>query len=233
MSGTIDLIPASALLPPAFNDKPDFYWAPSDVPEGGSAKVYLTSEIHAGWKYFTLNREVRLSQEYPKNYQDEIGYKYNHGPGKTDKDGKPMEDKASPRGVWMFRAWIVEQERMAVAIVDSFTLQNKIAKILQNEEYGMTPEGVTNFYLTVYHEAKPATPANTYDATGALRMLRNKRALEEAQRPFYPDNYWKGLNPLEPPAEAPTEASKALPPTVRDSNGADTEVSVEKASYDW
>lgn len=233
MSGTLDLIPAATLLPPAFKDKPDFYWAPSEIPEGSSLKLYLCSEIHAGWKYFTLNKEVRLSQEYPKGYEQEIGYKFNHGPGKTDKDGKPMEDRATPRGVWLFRAWVVEQERMVAAVIDSYTLQQKIAKILVNEEYGMTPSGVTNFYLTIFHEAKPATPANTYDATGALRMLRNKTAMEEAAKPFYPENYWRGCNPLEPPAEAPTSSGKALPPTVRDANGADEEVFVDKPSYDW
>lgn len=228
------LIPASSLLPPAFGDsKPDFYWSPSDIAEGGSVKLYLTSEIHAGWKYFTLNREVRLSQEFPKDYEADIGYKYNHGPGKTDKDGRPAEEKAKPRGVWLVRAWLVEEERMVAATIDSFTLQGKIAKILQNEEYGMTPSGVCNFYLTVFRDAKPATPAATYDATGSLRVLRNKRAHEEAAKPFYPENYWRGLNPLEPTTTPPENAGAALPPTVRDENGADTEVSVGEASYEW
>lgn len=228
------LIPAASLLPAAFGDsKPDFYWSPSDIPEGGSVKLYLCSEFHAGWKYFTLNREVRLSQEYPKGYESEIGYKFNHGPGKTDKDGKPMEEKASPRGVWLARAWLVEEERMVAATIDSFTLQKKIGLILQNEEFGMTPSGICNFYLSIFRDAKPATPAATYDATGNLRMLRNKRAAEEAAQPWFPENYWRGLNPLEAATEPPAAAGAAIPPTVRDENGADTEVTVEGAGYEW
>ncbi len=229
-----DLIPAASLLPAAFGDsKPEFYWAPSDIPEGGSVKLYLTSEIHAGWKYFTLNHEVRLSQEYPKGYEGEIGYKYNHGPGKTDKDGKPLEEKAKPRTVWMARAWLVEEERMVAAVIDSFTLQSKIAKILQNDEFGMAPNGICNFYLTVFREAKPATPAATYDATGALRVLRNKQAGAEATKPFFPANYWAGLNPLVAAAEPPAAGVPVLPATARDENGADTEVSVEGQGYEW
>ena len=234
-SAAAELIPASSLLPAAFNDsKPEFYWAPSEVAEGGSSKLYLTSEVHAGWKYFTLNREVRLSQEYPKGYEDEIGYKYNHGPGKTDKDGRPLEEKAKPRSVWMVRAWLVEEERMVAAVIDSFTLQSRISKILQNEEYGMTPTGVCNFYLTIFREANPATPAATYDATGALRVLRNKRAHEEAAKPFFPENYWRGLNPLEAGAEPPEKLAAVLPPTARDENGADAEVTVgAEGDYKW
>ncbi len=229
-----DLIPATSLLPPAFGDsKPEHYWAPSDIPEGSSVKLFLTSEIFAGWKYFTLNHEVRLSQEFPKGYEAEIGYKYNHGKGKVDKDGNPAEEKAKPRGVWMARAWFVEQERMVVAVIDSYTLQQKIAKILQNEEYGMTPSGICNFYLTVFRDAKPATPAATYDATGALRVLRNKQATIEAAKPFFPENYWVGLNPMEPPAEPAEAGVPVLPATARDENGADTEVSVQGDDYKW
>lgn len=230
-----DLIPASTLLPPAFDgDKPECYWSPSDISEGGSVKLYLCSEIHAGWKYFTLSREVRLSQDYPSGYEDEIGYKFNHGPGKTDRDGKPMEEKAKPRGVWLARAWLVEEERMVAAIIDSWTLQSRIGKIMQNQEFGMTPNGIVNFYLTVFREKDPRTPAETYDVTGSLRVLRNKTAYQKAAEPWFPENYWLGLNPLEAAAEPPARAA-ALPPTVRDENGADTEVEVGEASetYNW
>lgn len=122
---------------------------------------------------------------------------------------------------------------MVAATIDSFTLQKKIGLILQNEEFGMTPSGICNFYLSIFRDAKPATPAATYDATGNLRMLRNKRAAEEAAQPWFPENYWRGLNPLEAATEPPAAAGAAIPPTVRDENGADTEVTVEGAGYEW
>lgn len=228
-----ELIPAASLLPAAFG-KADIYWTPADVPEGGNVKLFITSEIHAGWKYYTLDREVRVFQEYPKGYEREIGYKFNHGPGKADRDGNPMEQKAKPRSIWMFRAWIVEKEQMVVAVIDSFTLHNKIAKILQCEEYGMTPKNICNFYLTIYREARPSSPAATYDATGHLRALNNKQAHLEAAKPFFPENYWLGINPLEAPAEPTADAGiPVLPATARDENGADTEVSVEREDYQW
>ena len=226
-------IPASSLLPPAFGDgKPEWIWTPRDVPEDQSRKLYLTSEFHAGWRYFSISKEIRLSKEFPSGYESDIGYKYNHGPGKTDGNGKPMEEKAKPTGTWLVRAWLVEEERMVAAVIDSFSLQGQIQKILQNDEFFLLPSNITNFYLTIYHDKKPATPALTYTAQGSLRTLRNKKAYDEAAQPFYPDSYWAGLNPLSAPAEPP--AAAGLPATVRDEHGADQEAELKKEEdYAW
>lgn len=229
-------IPATALIPQAFtdSDKPACYWSPSDLKEGTSLKLFITSEIHAGWKYFTVNREVRLSKEFPKNYKDDIGYKFNHGPGKANKDGQPMEDKAKPRSLWLFRAWIVEQERMVAAVVDSMTLHKRFAKIMADPEYMLLSTGICNFYLTIFREKDPQSPADTYDATGSMRVLRNKKAAKEALKPWFPENYWLGLNPLEPAEEEAPNPGPSLPPTVRDENGADEVVNVNKEEgYEW
>ena len=226
-------IPAASLLPPAFNaGKPDWIWSPRDIPEDDSRKLYLTSEILSGWKYFTINKDVRLSKEFPADYEKDIGYKYNHGPGKTDGDGKPMEEKGKPVGIWLMRAWLVEEERMVAAVIDSFPLQTSIQKALQNDEFLMLDAGITNFYLTLFHDKRPATPAMTYTAQASLRTLRNKTAYAEALKPFYSESYWKGLNPLEAPAEPPANAG--LPATVRDENGADHEAVIkEEGNYNW
>lgn len=226
-------IPAASLLPPAFDSgKPEWIWAPRDVPEDQSRKLYLTSELHAGWRYYTASREVKLSKEFPSDYEKDIGYKYNHGPGKTDRDGKPMEDRAKPSGVWLARAWLVEEERMVAAVIDSFSLQSQIQKIFQNEEFMLLDTLITNFYLTIYHDKKPPTPAMTYTAQGNLRVLRNKKAYEEATKPFYPESYWKGLNPLEEPTQPPANAG--LPATVRDEHGADQEADLKtEGDYNW
>lgn len=218
-------IPAAALLPPAFGELPDHFWRPNDVEKGGQARIFPASPISSGWRYFTVDREIRLSPDYPSGYEADIGYKFNHGPGKVDKEGRPAEEKAKPASIWIMRAWHVERERMICAIIDSFSLQKKIQKIYANDEYLMLDSGISNFYLTIFHDAKPSTPANTYDATGSLRTLRNEQAYVEAAKPWFPENYWAGLNPLEPRAdqEAAAEAARAarLPATVRDANGAD------------
>lgn len=226
-------VPAASLLPPAFDgSKPAWIWTPRDIPEDQNRKLYLTSEISSGWRYYTLNREVKLSKEFPADYEKDIGYKYNHGPGKVDKEGKPAEERAKPTGTWLVRAWLVEEERMVAAVIDSFSLQSQIQKLLQNEEFMLLDTMITNFYLTFFHDKKPATPALTYTVQGSLRVLRNKQAYEEATRPFYPDSYWKGLNPLEQPTQPPANAG--MPATVRDENGADLEAEINKeASYNW
>lgn len=230
--GTSDLLPASSLLPEAFPGKPDFYWSERDI-KNGKERIYLTSEIHAGWKYFTASQEVRISKEFPEGYEADIGYKYKHGPGKVDpKTGQPMEEKAKPTMIWMFRAWHVEREEMVVAVVGSSTLQKRIAKLLDNEEFGMTPRGICNFYLTVYRDPEAEKAADTYDATAALRVCGNQAAIEEAAKPFYAERYWRGLNPLEPDQEPPAALPK-VPATARDENGADIEASVSDGDDDW
>jgi len=226
-------IPAASLLPPAFNSgKPDWIWSPRDIPEDSSRKLFISSEIFPGWKYFTINKEIRLSKEFPADYEKDIGYKYNHGPGKTDRDGKPAEEKSKPASIWLVRCWLVEEERMVAAVIDSFPLQGQIQKALQNEEFLMLETGICNFYLTIFHDKNPASPALTYTAQASLRTLRNKPAYLEAAKPFYSESYFKGLNPLEAPAEPPANAG--IPATVRDENGADLEATIpEEGEYAW
>jgi hypothetical protein len=226
-------IPAASLLPPAFNaSKPDWIWSPRDIPEDSSRKLFIASEIQAGFRYYSINREIRLSKEFPADYEKDIGYKYNHGPGKTDKDGKPLEEKAKPSSVWLFRAWLVEDERMVAAIIDSFPLQGQIQKALTNDEFLMLDRGITNFYLTIFHDKNPASAALTYTCQSSLRTLRNADAYKQAGQPFYGENYWKGLNPLEPLTTPPANAG--LPATVRDENGADEEAVIAKeGDYNW
>jgi len=178
-------IPAASLLPAAFaSGKPEWIWSPRDIPEDSSRKIFLTSEIIAGWKYFTMNREIRLSKEYPADYEKDIGYKYNHGPGKTDKDGKPAEEKSKPTGLWLVRAWLVEEERMVAAVIDSFPLQSQIQKALQNDEFLMLDEGVTNFYLTIFHdknnplEAPTEPPANAGVPAGLPATVRDENGAD-------------------------------------------------------
>jgi hypothetical protein len=226
-------IPAASLLPPAFDaGKPDWIWAQRDIPEGSNRKLYITSEIQSGFRYFSVNREIRLSKDWPADYEKDIGYKFNHGPGKTDKDGKPLEEKSKPSSVWLFRAWLVEEERMVAAVIDSFPLQGQIQKALMNDEFLMLDRGITNFYLTIFHDKDPAMAALTYTCQASLRTLRNAKAYEQAGLPFYGANYWKGLNPMEALTEPPANAG--LPATVRDENGADQEAVIPKeGSYNW
>jgi hypothetical protein len=226
-------IPAASLLPPAFSSgKPDWIFSPRDIPEDSSRKLFIASEIFPGWKYFTINKEVRLSKEFPADYEKDIGYKYGHGPGKTDRDGKPAEEKSKPTSIWLVRCWLVEDERMVALVIDSFPLQGQIQKALQNDEFLMLDSGICNFYLTVFHDKNPASPALTYTAQASLRTLRNKAAYQEAAKPFYADSYFKGLNPLEAPAEPPANAG--LPATVRDENGADLEAVIPaEGDYAW
>ena len=100
----------------------------------------------------------------------------------------------------------------------------------------MLDEGITNFYLTIFHDKNPASPALTYTAQASMRTLRNKKAYKEAAEPFYSESYWKGLNPLEAPTEPPVNAGvpAGLPATVRDENGADLEAVINKeGDYNW
>jgi hypothetical protein len=226
-------IPAASLLPPAFNSgKPDWIWSPRDIPEDSSRKLFIASEIFPGWKYFTINKDVRLSKEFPSDYEKDIGYRYGHGPGKTDRDGKPAEEKSKPSSIWLVRCWLVEEERMVAAVIDSYPLQTQIQKALQNDEFLMLDSGICNFYLTIFHDKNPSSPALTYTAQASLRTLRNKAAYQEAGKPFYSESYFRGLNPLEAPAEPPANAG--LPATVRDEHGADLEATVpEEGEYAW
>jgi hypothetical protein len=228
---TIELSGAS-LVPEAFPDRSEIYWSPSDIKPGDQERFYLYTPFTAGWKYFTINKQVRLSEAYPEDYERDIGYAFNHGPGKTDREGKPMEEKAKPRSIWIAKGWHVERKMLMVLVIDSANVQQRIAKALKhNPDFGILRSGVSNFFVTVFREADPKKPSDTYDAMLQLRVTQAKPILEAAAAPWNPDRFWKGLNPLEEGPEPPAEGKGAQPPvTSRDEHGADTmaEVPVEE-----
>ncbi len=236
-------IPASDLIPSAFgtSNKPEWIFTLRDIPldsdpKKNNRKFYLTSRFEQGYRYYTINSEVRLSREFPEDYAREIGYKYGHGPGKTDEHGQPKLEHAKPDTIWMVRAWCVEDKRMVALIIDSYPLMGKIQKILTiNDEFALSQEtNVTNFYLTIFREPKQGTTkASTYDAAGSLRPTRSKELLEAAALPFFPDAYFKGLNPLVPPSDV-IASGDHLPATVRDEHGADEEIALRSDDDgDW
>lgn len=222
-------IPAEALIPPAFSGgKPEWHWKPSDVPEDGMHRLYLCSEFIGGWRYYTMNRQVRLSKDYPENFAEDVGYKYGHGPDK----GEDKQQKSSPSSFWLARCWHVERQRMVAAVFDSRTIQQGIQKIFRNPEYQMLDTGITNFYLSVFHDKEPASAALTYSVTGDIRQLKNRTAAAELKNPWFPDQFFLGHNPLEQPTQPPAAAKPSLPATVRDENGADEEVQLAGAGTD-
>jgi hypothetical protein len=229
-------VPASLLFPANFNGgKPDWIFEPKNIKEGESRKFYIASAIESGYRYYTLNREVRLSREYPENWEAEIGYKFKHGPGKVDAEGKPTEDKATPSGLWLVRAWLVEEAKMVALIIESYPLQLSIQQaIASNDEFLFLDSGLSNFYLTIFHNRNPAQKALTYTAQSTLRVSQNSAAYEAAAEDFHPDQYFKGLNPFEAPAEADAAATRRFPASARDENGADLEATIaQQESTAW
>lgn len=221
--------PAASLLPPAFgSSKPEYLWRPADIPENGSERLYLASEIQSGWRYYTESRQVRLSREFPENYMQDVGYAFGHGPGK----GPDKQDRGKPTGIWLVRAWHVEREMMIAAIIDSFNVQSSMTKIMANDSYIMTDAGLTNFYIQIFNDKEPPMKALKYTCTGNLRTTKNKAALHAAQDLWFPEQYWRGLNPFEPPADPTGEPPVAHPTVMRDENGADVEPKDLKADDD-
>jgi hypothetical protein len=223
-------IAANQLFPPAFgNQAPDWLWRPKDIPKGKFQRFYVTSQVDAGYRYYSEAREVRLSKEYPTDYEKDIGYRYGHGPGKADKDGQPLLERAMPTQVILIRLWHVEERKMVACVIDSWPLMQRLQQVFENEEFQLIgdPDNgyISNFYLQVYHNANPASPSLTYTADGHLRPTQSAEALEAAAKPWYPDNYWLGLNPLEKPLQPPA-AKPGLPATAYDENGAEAPLAV-------
>ena len=232
----MDGIPASSLIPPAFNaERPDWIWEPKFLDKGGKAILYMTSEIFWGWRYYTADREVRLSLEYPSDYESDIGYAFKNGPGKTDNEGKPAEKKAKPKNVWLLRAWLAREKKMVAAVIDNFFIQSEMQQQFDNPQLMLLANGVSNYYLEIVRNARDSVPALAYKTTAHLRPCGSKACLEQAKEPFFSERYWLGLNPLEAGSEAPANAGKpGLPATTRDSNGAEQEVGPAKEEdLDW
>ena len=231
-------IPASDLIPAAFGSakKPDWIFTLRDIPMDQSRKFFLSSQFSRGYQYYTENGDIRLSEDFPTNYADDIGYAYKHGPGKVDDKGNPMEDRAHPSEVWIARAWLVEEERMVTLKVDSNPLMKSFHKLFQDSNFMLQETGIANFYITIYRESGKDGAPPKYDATASLRPLMNDTAYEQATKPFYPENYWQNLNPMEPAAEPPaTKAAPARKPRARDENGADMDIAIKNSgdSYKW
>lgn len=206
-----DLLPVSGA--------PDWVWRAKDITKGGFERLYVASRINDGWKYYTTEGPIRLSKTFPADYEKDIGYRFGHGPGKTDKNGNALLERAKPSGVYIFRAWHVEKQRYVCATIDSYPLQERIHQLFQNPEYKLLASGISNFYLTIYNNSNPSSKALTYTADAALRPLGNPDALAHAGDAFYPDQFWLGMNPFEAPATPPENAGQ---PTGASTTGAST-----------
>jgi hypothetical protein len=224
-------IPASEIFPPAFsNVVPEWIWRPKDVDKGKSVRLYVCSQSSIGWRYYTLNREIRLSKDFPTDYAEDIGYRYGHGPGKVDeKTGEPKEERDKPTQSCLLRVWHVENERMVAAVIDTWTLLQQLDQIFSNPEFNLNDQAgmVSNFYLQVFHNANMG--AMTYTAQSFLRPSENPTMFAAASQPWYPDQYWLGLNPFEAPATPPANAGRPAAErpvleVLRDPHGADHEM---------
>lgn len=233
----LQLVPAAQLFAAFNGGAPSWMWRPKDINPGGSIRAYLTSKPESGWRYYNKDRDAVLSTEYPENWEENIGYAFGHGPGKVDKEtGQPKEDKDYPRRICLARLWIVETKEMVAAVIDSKTLQGRLAQICDNPGFGMlcNAEGtmVSNFYLQFFHN-KNVAPAMTYMVDGHLRPTQDERVWIEAAKPWYPEQFWQGLNPFEAPTTPPPNAGKpALPSTAFDDHGAEHEIAPETPDDD-
>ena len=200
------------------------------LPQDKAQRFYVCSvKQMSGWMYYAADGSIRLSQDYPDDYEAYIGYKYGHGAGKTDADGTPKEDKASPDRVLLMRLWSVDQGKMVAAAIDRSPLQKQIAKDFSNPQYYFEQDDagacVSNFYLEFVHDSRPIQKALTYTVTSHLRPTTARPIYEAAAKPWYPENYWRSLNPFEAPTTPPEKAGiPVLPATVSDENGAEEEV---------
>jgi hypothetical protein len=227
---SIKTIPASEYITAFTGGVPDWIWRLKDIPPGKTAKCYVCSPLTSGWRYYRLNKEVALSVEYPTEYEGDIGYAFGHGPGKVDAEGQPLEDRARPTKIMLVRLWHVEEGQMVAAIIDSNPILKRLSRIFSNPDFAMIlhenngPDClVSNFYLEFFHDKNPAQKGMTYQVDGHLRPTQNPVVIEEAAKPWYPDNYWQGLNPFEAPAEPPPRAGIVRKPApVYDENGAET-----------
>ncbi len=229
-------IPASTLIPPAFANQgaPEWIWRPKDIEKGKSLRLYICSQESVGWMYYTDSKEIRLSQEFPTNFENDIGYKWGHGPGKRDNDGNPAEERSAPVKALLYRIWNTEASKMQAAVISSRPLIEQLFQIFSNTEFSLDDRigYVANFYLQIFHNANPSSQSMTYTAQGHLRPGQNPAMFAAALEPWYPEQYWLGLNPFEAPVEPPANAGRpgngAAPGTVlaalRDSNGADLEM---------
>lgn len=230
-------LPAASLIPPAFGSgkAPEWIFTLRNIPIDQDRKFFLASQFSRGFQYYTINGDIRLSQEFPADYAKDIGYAYKHGPGKVNDKGEPMEDKAYPTEVWIARAWFVEEERMVALKIDSSKLMKRLHKLFQDDNFLLQENGIANFYITIFREGGKDGAPTQYDATASLRPLMNEKAYEEAAKPFFPDNYWANLNPFVAQAEPPSQTSTGVKPSARDENGADMDMTIRSTAegYKW
>ncbi|MFN2167408.1 MAG: hypothetical protein ACK2U9_14220 [Anaerolineae bacterium] len=239
MTRELVLVPTAELFTAFNGGQPSWVWRPKDIPVGQSIRAYMCSEPDSGWRYYKENKDVVLSKEYPENWEDDIGYAFGHGPGKTDDHGNPKEDRDYPRKILLLRLWIVENGQMVAGIIDGTTLQKRLSEATGAPDYGLLRDRnsgamVSNFYLQVRHPKAKGQDAYSLDAY--LRPTDNEKIWLEAAKPWHPENYWLGLNPFDPPAQPPANAGRpmaTLPASTVDEHGADVDQTVGPADDNW
>ena len=202
------------------SDKKSRYFETKQLGDGESTTFRLcglhdTGHVIAGWQYFTEEGRPRRFPTFPDNYLDDIGLTYE---GKTKGTG----ERDKPRYFLSFVAFSKEAGDFLVYTFTRRDLREQLEETLSMEDYTTLPSGLANFYLTLKRKGAELDTTFTLIPTLKAPTKSDEKAWSEVADSIWLPALFVGADPF---AGKPVGGEPAgLPPTHRDSYGADHEV---------
>lgn len=187
--------------------------------------LHDTGHVIAGWTYFTMEGKPRRFPQFPENYLDDIGLTYE---GKTKNTG----EKDSPRYFLSFVGLSKDDDDFMVYTVLRRDVREQLEETLSMDDYQTLPSGLANFYLTLKRKGTGMDTSYTMMPTLKAPTKADEKRWSEAADSIWLPALFVGGDPFagRPAASQP----EGLPPSHRDSLGADHEVAtLESAPAGW
>jgi len=203
-------------------DKKSRYFEAKNLSNGDAVTFRLcglhdTGHVIAGWSYFTMEGRPKRFPKYPDGYEAEIGLSYD---GKINNTG----EKDKPRYFLSFVGLSKEKDDFLIYTIQRQDIREQLESTLAMEDYMILPSGLANFYLTLKRKGVGTDTSYTLTPTLKAPTKTDEKRWAETKDQLWLPALYAGADPFS--GKPATARAEGLPPTHRDSLGADHEVAV-------
>lgn len=209
-------------------DRKSRYFEPRKLKDSESATFRLygtheTGHVVCGYSYFTASGTPRRSPIFPNNYLEDIGLSYE---GKINGTG----EKDVPKFFLSVTALHKETNEFVIITIMQRKVREQLEEILAMSDYTFLDNAVANFYLTLKRKGVGTDTSYTLVPTlKAPTAPEVKRWAQEGPKIWLPALF-VNADPFAGRPAGNDSAPVGLPPTYRDSLGADHEVATATES---
>jgi hypothetical protein len=188
-----------------------------------------SGHVIAGFSYFSMEGRPKRFPKWPENYLEDVGLTYEAK--QNGLDPADPANRSKPKYFLSFCALSRESDDFVVATLDKKGIREQFEEILAMEDYTILPSGMANFFVTIKRKGNDVNTSWLLTPTLKAPSKADEKRWADASAGIWLPALYTGADPFAgKPADARPEG---LPPTHRDSLGADQEIATSTMPEGW